>query len=435
MRLFFAALICCAITAHSAGGEQALPYKAYINANDVYIRSGPGQSYYPTDKLKLGQEVEVYRHDPGGWYAIRPVEDGFSWVSAKYLQPQDGKLAVVAEENVACRVGSRFSDIRDVIQVRLHRGEVVELLDAQPSGPNLEAKGWYKIAPPSGEFRWVFGKYVDADYPHDGLRKTADSHGAAGRGTAAGADTAGSPAADAPVASAERRSRKARHGEALSWATARKPSGSTAIETEAEADEGEDASQASAPRTASPEEYQAALQAIDLELSTMVVEEPTVWTFDTLRQRTQLLLSQAETALERGRARWLLSRINRFADIKERYDALASLRADTERTSRQYASQSSRQSPADRSSDAAGRFDAVGRLVEVSSSKTAAPRFALLDESGHVRCYVSPAPGVNLRYYVGRQVAMNGTRGYMPEQRAQHLMARHVSLMDDRTLR
>ena len=47
----------------------AFPYKAYINREEVNVRSGPGEEYYPTDKLKIGQEVEIYRHDPGGWFA------------------------------------------------------------------------------------------------------------------------------------------------------------------------------------------------------------------------------------------------------------------------------------------------------------------------------------------------------------------------------
>jgi hypothetical protein len=400
MHRILVALVCCAVAASSARGEQPFPYKAYINGNDVHIRSGPGQSYYPTDKLKLGQEVEVYRHDPGGWYAIKPVEDSFSWVSAKYLKREENGLAVVAEEEVSCRVGSRFSDIRDVIQVRLHRGEVVEVLDSKQAGAVPEAKGWYKIAPPAGEFRWVFGKYVDPEYPHDGLRKTAD--GAAGRGDGeAGEDAAGSSAAVAAAQHGKEHRRRA----------------------------------SAASRPASAQQFQPALEAIDLELSTMVSEEPTVWTFDTLRPRTESLLNQAETALQRGRARWLLSRINRFADIKERYDAIAALQEETERSSRELAGLSPRQRQADRDVELAGRFDGVGRLVEISTPKFGAPRFALVDERGDVRCYVSPALGVNLRYYVGRQVGVNGTRGYMPEQRAQHLLARHISLVDDRTLR
>ena len=172
--LLAATLFCCTLTASTSRGEQVFPYKAFITADDVYVRSGPGQSYYPTDKLKASQEVEVYRHDPGGWYAIRPPEASFSWVSGRFLKPGVDNLAVVTEDRVAARVGSRFSDIREVIQVRLHQAEVVEVLEAKRSGSGPGTTPWYKIAPPSGEFRWVFGKYVDPDYPHDGVRKTQD---------------------------------------------------------------------------------------------------------------------------------------------------------------------------------------------------------------------------------------------------------------------
>ena len=58
-----------------------------------------------------------------------------------------------------------------------------------------------------------------------------------------------------------------------------------------------------------------------------------------------------------------------------------------------------------------------------------------MDESGEVRCYVTPAPGVNLQNYIGRQVGVTGTRGYMPEQRASHIMARHIAVLDGNLLR
>ncbi|HKD38479.1 MAG TPA: SH3 domain-containing protein, partial [Pirellulales bacterium] len=61
-----------------AGDDGQFPYTAYANSDDVYIRSGPGKNYYPTDKLPRGEPVEVYRHDPGGWYAIRPPRNSFS---------------------------------------------------------------------------------------------------------------------------------------------------------------------------------------------------------------------------------------------------------------------------------------------------------------------------------------------------------------------
>ena len=42
---------------------------------------------------------------------------------------------------------------------------------------------------------------------------------------------------------------------------------------------------------------------------------------------------------------------------------------------------------------------------------------------------------MNLRYYLGREVGINGTRGYMPEQQTAHLMAQHINVLDGTTLR
>ena len=123
-----------AAAATAAAAAPNFPYTAYVTAENVYVRSGPGDNYYPTDKLKAGDKVEVYRHDPGGWLAIRPVPGSFSWVAGRYLQLGNKNIATVTEERVAARVGSRFSDVRDCVQVRLHRGEAVEVLDAPRDG-------------------------------------------------------------------------------------------------------------------------------------------------------------------------------------------------------------------------------------------------------------------------------------------------------------
>ena len=51
--------------------------------------------------------------------------------------------------------------MRDVIQVRLDRGEKVEILEAKRFNTGPGAQTWYKISPPAGEFRWISGKYVE----------------------------------------------------------------------------------------------------------------------------------------------------------------------------------------------------------------------------------------------------------------------------------
>ena len=143
----------------STGQGDEFPYTATVNSADVFVRSGPGKNYYPTDKLSKGEKVEVYRLDPGGWCAIRRRRKAsVGWRRGKF-DPISNDLALVNGDRVVARVGSALSSVRDVIQVRLDRGEKVEILESAKS----TGGHWCKIAPPSGEFRWVFVKFLDRD--------------------------------------------------------------------------------------------------------------------------------------------------------------------------------------------------------------------------------------------------------------------------------
>ncbi len=356
---------CCVLFSSPVRGETAFPYKAAVTSDDAYVRSGPGENYYPTDKLKRGQQVEVYRHEPGGWCAIRPVEGSFTWVSGRHLKLTADGLAVVTADGEPARIGSRLSDLRDAVQVRLRKGEVVEVLEA-PHGAGGGGQPWYKIAPPAGEFRWVAAKDLDA----------------------------GSPRGDA------RTSRR---------------------------------------QPLSAKEFQTELEQIELELSAMVLEEPATWSLGELRERTSWLLDEAQTAVERGRARLLVNRIARFDDIRERQEAVLAMRDRSDRNSRLWAGLRPSDADAEKPTPlfaTDGRFDGAGRLVEVAPRKPGAPRYALAGQSGEVLCYITAAaPGVHLSDYLGRQVGVVGTRGFMPEERTGHIMARHVTPLDGTMLR
>ena len=501
-----------------ADQPRQMPYKAYISAKDVYVRCGPGKNYYPTAKLQPGDEVEVYRHDPGGWYAIRPAEGSFSWVSGHYIENLDDGLAKVTGDRVAARVGSRFSDIRDVIQVRLHRGETVEVLGEKEFQSASEAGKWYKIAPPSGEFRWVHGKFVDADYMTSGIRKAPGGNSPIiGRASASSkpdepkllstlAEKSAGPLAgetapddtkpddepdgepiipatnqvaaqkdvpggnevdqgrsdldwresqsireaDPAVKTAEHWSPSVGQPETSAMRPASGPSQSSATPEGVEKTSAtvayrspgipelhEDNSRRIDPDPLKP--FGVELEDLDLELSIMLAEEPTVWNFDELRLRARSLVVRAETALERGQGRVLAGKIGRAEDIKRRYDLVSTAHSKTERQNRQLADLDRARAAArdlppgpggdfrDRQSGAAGRFDGTGRLARVVTPKLGAPRYALVDLEGKVTCYVSPAPGVNLYYYVGREVGITGIRGYQADQDTPHVTAKHVA--------
>ena len=171
MRLFCRTLGCCCaavigLAAIAAPAQQPdFPYTAYVSIGAAYVRSGPGKHYYPADKLVRGDAVEVYREDPGGWLAIRPPRGSFSWVPASQLQPTKHNLAIVIGDRVASHVGSKLDESHDVVQVRLERGEAVEIVAAEPLTVDGQQELWCKISPPSGEFRWIYGKFVDRNQP------------------------------------------------------------------------------------------------------------------------------------------------------------------------------------------------------------------------------------------------------------------------------
>src|SRR5262245_7338497 len=63
---------------------------ATVTATEVKVRSGPGDRFYATSKLKQGDPIEVVplppeRQQPG-WLAIKPPKGSFSWVSARFVK-------------------------------------------------------------------------------------------------------------------------------------------------------------------------------------------------------------------------------------------------------------------------------------------------------------------------------------------------------------
>ena len=377
-------------------------------------------------------------------------------------------------------------------------GEIVEILGQKEFKSASNSGIWYKIAPPSGEFRWVHGKYVDPDYLTSGVRTSR-----AGQSPLLGqvetdksedeprllrtltdaeqpsaADVVPSPGgAEEPDMPAEEPSvafREPSSSKEPTFATSEDeaPDPESVVKT---ADhwsptvtgspaEVVRATPVSATRRDRPDgaeveaslthrsklipelntaedggagdgvkkNFRAELNELEMELSIMLAEEPTVWNFDETRLGVQSLLANAETALERGKARGLASKIEQAMDIKQRYDAVGDVIARTDRHNRQLAqlSNSRAQSRAklvgQTRAETRGRFDGVGRLARVVTPKVGSPTYALIGEKGDVTCYVTPAPGVNLHYYLGRQIGITGIRGILADRNVQHVTAKHV---------
>ena len=356
-------------------GSDAFPFTAIVLRDNTPVRSGPSHENYATDNLHHGQRVEVYRHDAGDWYAIRPPRGSFSWVPAECVQIGDDNLAEVMVEGATARVGSRISDRFDQQQVHLRRGEFLQVLGERKfiDPRNGQPQTMFKVAPPSGEFRWIFGPDV-ADTP--------------GRNEDFGFNPQGTV-------------------KLQDYQTDTSPPDQTGLI-------------AGAPRVSTLE---LSNQRMDLALSLIVSGPVADWDFDALKKRSKQQLEQAQTALERGQARLVVDEIARFEQLQQNYLALtAKTPAEKPHPGNSLPLAISRNNPLEKIPD----FSGIGRLTPVVSRRSGAPKFALTDVKGKVLMFVSPGLGVDLQPHVGRVVGVSGSRGYMPRLKKNHVNVSQV---------
>lgn len=133
------------------------PYMALVLKDGTLVRSGPAALHYATESLKQGDTVEVYRHDPGGWAAIRPTASSFSLIPAGAIELLDDESGRVIENGTHSWVGTRNGAVESPLwQVKLRKDEIVDILgEVSWPDPNGHSTIWYQILPPDGEYRWV----------------------------------------------------------------------------------------------------------------------------------------------------------------------------------------------------------------------------------------------------------------------------------------
>ncbi len=133
------------------------PGEVAVIAASVDVRSGPGDNYQPTTRLKLGDRVAVLR--PGvnpQWLAIKPPPGSFSWVSGKHIQinERSGTLKSDGKTDIPILPGSQLSQQAPAVEsVRARAGTKVYLMD-RPLRTS-DGNTWYPIQPLAEEVRWL----------------------------------------------------------------------------------------------------------------------------------------------------------------------------------------------------------------------------------------------------------------------------------------
>lgn len=490
------------------------PYNAYVTAAEAFAMSGPNMvGEYRTERLERGQRVAVYQQIPG-WCAIRPPHGAHSWVDGKYLEQINADTARVKIAKIPSFIGSTLQSRRDKYQVTLDAGEMVQVVAVTETSAGI----WYKIAPPAGEFRWVSSAELGREPAEEtqvasttGPINTTplappasdspptyplanESHAAAANPTLAppgqisqwqtadssrwrnlNPGTIVSTSGTGQVIAQAPQQPTPQVAETKSWS----PAGNTSP-VSAPANSGNAAPVAGTASAATPADdslsrsIQNQLEALELDLSAMLSEEPTAWSFSSFNQRSDRLLDQAGSALERGKVRIFQNKLARFAEIKQRtLDQQALLGTQPTRAREKVPAAAVAAAPAspfalpNQSTDwvpgarpgsmiasqglglggplkapatitdpVMGRYDAIGKLMPVIAKRPNAPKFALVDANNKVVSFVSPGPGVELQAYVGQQIGVMGSKGYMPELQGNptHITATTIGPTDPATI-
>jgi hypothetical protein len=481
------------LLAARASAADGFPYEAFVCADMAEVVAGPGHRHYVTDRLARGTKVEIYREEASGWLAIRPPEGSFSWVPAEFVERIDGDHLGRVKEATGAWIGTTIEHVSEHRQdVTLKAGELVQILgERSVGGKTSNGRTWLKVAPPAGEYRWIYLRDVSRQKPEDeprpqlaAIETNADESAMsespiehrqtreprrlelAGNAIALHDIETPSPRYDRNVAPAQFRSaagsdtpsrsvspdgfvpRKRREQDSLPIATPALTRAS-AVPAPARPRSEPDARFATAAPARPPfsqapagaisnglsgDEITCQLDQIEVDLSLMVAQERSQWNLPALTDRVNRLVESGADPVSRGRARLVLDKIKQFDDVFDARTPIASRSASAGSIVQQDRDASGEKTAPVSSSLADPRYDAQGWLKPVISRKGGKPiaDFAVVNQDGQPLCFVTPSPGLNLRRYENRQVGLYGRRGYLEELKKPHLLAERVIELDSR---
>jgi hypothetical protein len=165
---------CCFVTI-AVSAEETFPKEMNVLANSE-VRGAPIQTAMATTRLSRGDKVFVLHAVPNSpdWFAIKPPQGSFSWISGDSVERIDEKTGVVsASPNAVVKVlaGSSLVDRQpDVVTGALGSGAIILFV-----GPPLTADGttWYPIHSLPTEVRYVHKSQLDFGSARDKTPKTA----------------------------------------------------------------------------------------------------------------------------------------------------------------------------------------------------------------------------------------------------------------------
>ena len=448
--------------------QRSFPYQALVKKDGAEVLSGPASVHYATETLKQGATVEVYRHDPGGWCAIRPTPGSFSLVPESALTKSEGNLGRVNEEGIKAWVGTRLGAVDSPLwQIKLRKDEVLEIL-GEVSWPHPDGHStiWYQVSPPSGEFRWI--NIADILPPKKGsdlpektdhppranaigasfIDKSSDIHSASyesddptfeDRGVRLDPPSSNDSTVNRGWRQARQPIRIADSRSDIS--TSVEPFKIPAIEGPSKVD----------PLTTSTPKVIPQMKDLDLgkepgnlnvapivgtvskrigmlesSLTIELLKSPSEWELESILRSATDISTNSNQVTERQHADRLISKIRKCVAIQSKFDVAYNGKLDDV-----VGSGLAVGSGIDSNVQFGNTYDAHGWLNKLVRSKgSLQPTYVLEDDNGRILYHVAPAPGLNLNRYLRSKVGVIGRRGFHQELRLDHVTAERIVVID-----
>ena len=385
MRLFVAGLLLLGVAANAnADQTRKFPYEAVVDADSVFVHSGPGKKYYATSRMSQSEHVIVHRHDPGGWYMISPPAGSFSWIRADAVEHVSRRRGVLTDNNVVVRVGSSLDDSRDVFQSRLSKGSRVEIIGEQVVRTQSGPIRMLKITPPKGEWRWIPGQAVtpvgqNARRQRDNDPYSIPSHARDHRQR--------QPAAGVPSRSNDY------DGPVLKRQPDDRNSTGEFIERPIRRSINENAIRRSGPISEEVLRDRTRLQQLDTAFRTIIQHETGEWNFSELRHGYVDLQKSASHPALASQIDLRLASLARYEEIKANYDGFIQLTAEAGRRDAQLMALQEEQLNATAAQTETQPATFTQETVPAASASSQQPQFAApVPQPEEIQYSSSPTP-------------------------------------------
>jgi uncharacterized protein YgiM (DUF1202 family) len=432
MRLAIASIALLFVTTSLVVADEEFPHAAVIAQDRTPVRSGPGDDHYRTDELARGTEIEIHQRTENGWLAIRPLDSSFSWVAQRDVElSEDRETAKVVGTSAVSWIGSNSEEVSDHRWlVKLKRDEELAILGKERRKVVADGKSdlYYKIAPPSGEFRWVHeddieGSKNELEKPikdpevklaefkvslRDKARPKIELPEAPQPSTVTESKTAIAEPAKKDDFSGRGRS---------SSPTLSRDSSSSKSERLAKRE------QKSEPSVLQDGSADSRIRDLDARLSLLVSQPVEKWNFTQIKKDAEEIAAASSSTLERARVQVFLDKVTDFEGLRSRH---ASFAPPTDAARKSASAQKKAKQVGSTEDELDPRFDGTGWLLPVHSTKRNAPPYALLDEDGNILQFVSPSPGLNLNRYLRKEVGIYGQKQPSDALEKPHLTAHRI---------